>query len=239
MSRNDKLWFKFCGIRSSDMDCWLIEYPERGLARSKGIEQNVPGRDGMLWIPENAREDYPMTLHVKFGKNANLNFVRAWLAGVGDLVICDEPSLAYKNARLSKHFEGGRFLPGCAAQRVQLHFTTSPYRYEYPEKGPQTFTTSGAYINNPGTAPSEPRITITGNGDFSVTINAQLMQFSAVSDGIIVDSELMDCLNPDGLSLANHLAMMDDFPLLQPGDNMISWTGNVTSVTIEPRWRYV
>lgn len=239
MARNDKLWFEFCGIRSSDMDCWLTEYPERGLARAKGIEQNVSGRNGTLWIPENAREDYPLTLRVKFGKNANINFVRAWLAGIGNLVICDEPSISYREARLDKHFEGSRFLPGCVAQRAELHFLVSPYRYVYPEIEPKDYTASGAYINNPGTAPSAPRIIITGEGDFTVTINAQLMEFKGVTGGIIVDSDLMDCLNMDGITPANHLAMMDEYPLLQPGDNVIRWTGDVAKVTITPRWRYV
>lgn len=32
-------------------------------------------------------------------------------------------------------------------------------------------------------------------------------------------------------------AMSGDFPVLLPGQNAISWTGNVTKVEIQPNWR--
>ena len=35
----------------------------------------------------------------------------------------------------------------------------------------------------------------------------------------------------------NNKAGFDEFPVLEPGDNSISWTGTVTKVEIVPRWR--
>ena len=34
-------------------------------------------------------------------------------------------------------------------------------------------------------------------------------------------------------------AMSGDFPKLLPGNNAVSWTGNVTKVDIQPNWRYL
>ena len=34
-------------------------------------------------------------------------------------------------------------------------------------------------------------------------------------------------------------AMSGDFPNLLPGNNAVSWTGNVTKVDIQPNWRYL
>ena len=40
-----------------------------------------------------------------------------------------------------------------------------------------------------------------------------------------------------GTTLLNSKAGFDEFPVLDPGDNSISWTGAVTKVEIVPRWR--
>ena len=34
-------------------------------------------------------------------------------------------------------------------------------------------------------------------------------------------------------------AMSGEFPLLKPGMNAISWTGEVTKVEVKPNWRYL
>jgi len=34
-------------------------------------------------------------------------------------------------------------------------------------------------------------------------------------------------------------SMSGDFPTLVPGANAVSWNGNVTSVVIQPNWRYL
>ena len=33
--------------------------------------------------------------------------------------------------------------------------------------------------------------------------------------------------------------MDGDFPVLKPGNNMISWTGDVEKVVIQPNWRFL
>ena len=33
--------------------------------------------------------------------------------------------------------------------------------------------------------------------------------------------------------------MSGDFPTLLPGQNAISWTGNVTKIVVQPNWRYL
>ena len=34
-------------------------------------------------------------------------------------------------------------------------------------------------------------------------------------------------------------AMSGEFPVLKPGQNAISWSGDVTKVEISPNWRYL
>ena len=112
-----------------------------------------------------------------------------------------------------------------------------------PEAEPFTISASGESFTNPGTAPSLPRVKITGSGDFSVSIGMETLFFSGVSGGgIIVDSELMDALTYDGELLANDRVSGTPFQI-QTGVNVVSWLAesgsSVTAVEILPRWRYL
>jgi phage-related protein len=65
------------------------------------------------------------------------------------------------------------------------------------------------------------------------------VELEGVSGGAILDTELMDVLNLAGTQLLNNIATLDEFPTLKPGTNIVSWTGNVTRLTITPRWRNI
>ena len=42
----------------------------------------------------------------------------------------------------------------------------------------------------------------------------------------------------EGETLLNE-KMEGDFPVLKPGDNLISWSGDVSRLVIVPNWRYL
>ena len=50
------------------------------------------------------------------------------------------------------------------------------------------------------------------------------------------DSELQEAYS--GATGMNS-AMSGEFPILKPGMNAISWSGNVTRVEVKPNWRYL
>ena len=66
-------------------------------------------------------------------------------------------------------------------------------------------------------------------------INNNSYLLSTISPNIEIDSEMMSVYR--GTTLLNSKAGFDEFPVLNPGDNSISWTGAVTKVEIVPRWR--
>ncbi len=82
-------------------------------------------------------------------------------------------------------------------------------------------------MTNPGTYKSAPRIKITGTGTAVLTIGTQIVEVDDLGGGIIIDSELGECFNLTETALLNgKVTLMDeDFPTLQPGANIISWTG--------------
>ena len=77
-----------------------------------------------------------------------------------------------------------------------------------------------------------------GTGDITLMVGQFIIELEGVDGAIILDTTRMETYRMDGPLPANQNgAMTGEFPLLVPGANAISWTGNVVSLTIEPNWR--
>lgn len=94
-----------------------------------------------------------------------------------------------------------------------------------------TLTTSGQFINNPYCVASEPVITLTGSGDITLIVGQYIILLEDIEGSITIDSRLQEAYNVDELQNGK---MTGDFPKLAPGQNSISWTGNVTNVKVTP-----
>lgn len=55
-----------------------------------------------------------------------------------------------------------------------------------------------------------------------------------ITDKITLDTPIMGAYA--GATSMNS-CMSGDFPTLLPGQNAVSWTGNVTKVEVQPNWR--
>ena len=97
-----------------------------------------------------------------------------------------------------------------------------------------TLTTSGQFINNPYSVASEPVITVTGSGDITLMVGQYIILLEDVEDSITIDSRLQEAYNDDELQNGK---MSGDFPKLVPGQNAVSWSGNVTSIKVTPCFR--
>lgn len=236
MKRLTDAWFEFNGVSSKNMGVKLLAMPKRPVPAEKGEILTIPGRDGFLWASERAARE-SITINVecvssaKFDKNA----VIKWLSGAGDLVFSDDKAKAYRARVIAEYATENQFLH-FDAQRFTVPFDCQPYRYAYPAPSAVKMTSAGILVN-PGTADSLPRIVISGKGDITVNINEHIIDVTGGS--VIIDCESMDCLSTDGGELANNRVTMTDFPRLVPGDNAISWIGDVNYVSFRGRWRYL
>lgn len=169
--------------------------------------------------------------------------MRPRVAGAGDLIISDMQDRFYRSARLNAETEYSRYLPKCSMLEFDLRVVAPPFLYHVPASGESgddiPLDGNPDTVINPGTYKSAPRIKIEGAGDVVLTIGTQIVEINGLEDGIIVDSELGDCFDLTQTALLNSkVTLMDDsFPMLAPGANIISWTGDVTKITITPRWR--
>ena len=85
--------------------------------------------------------------------------------------------------------------------------------------------------------PSNPLIKVVGSGDVTININNQELVLKGLEDEIEVDCDVMNAYKKvnDNIVLLNN-KMYSDFPILEAGENQISFEGNVSKIEITPRW---
>jgi len=262
MQRLGEAWFAYNGKQCAQMGLRLLRMPVRRAAERLGERAQALGRDGYLWMDGGAYAPVEIEAECMTADGADLRAAREWLmsAGEAELLFSDEPDRAYL-ARAAA-FEAENELDCYERKRVAVRFICQPHRYLYPAAADIVLTAGGTVVN-PGTAASEPRISVQATGDFILYVNGTAIEAGAApesldsADGgpaeaglagqearnlgasVIIDSRLRDCLETDSVTLANGRVIMADFPVLSPGPNAVSWTGAVTKVTITPRWRDV
>lgn len=118
-----------------------------------------------------------------------------------------------------------------------VYFTLAPFQYEIADST-RTISTRTT-ITNQGYK-SQPIITAQVAGTGRIYINDQEIVIQNINGSIIIDSELMNAYrNTNGIitNLNNH--MIGDFPILEHGNNVVDFDGDISQLEIYPRWRWV
>ena len=237
MKKLTSAWFEFAGARNTDKGVRLLSLPVRYHPAERGELVQVPGRSGYLWAPDDAYNNVLTRVQCQTTDEADMAAIGAWLRGAGELRFSDDPGRFYR-ARVTKGFSRSAAMNRFVNQEFTVTFDCQPFLYH---RGVEDITLDGNpdTVTNPGTYKSAPRIKITGTGTAVLTIGTQIVEVDDLAGGVIIDSELGECFNLDGSMLLNSKVTLlgDTFPVLAPGANIVSWTGAVTKVTVEPRWR--
>lgn len=117
--------------------------------------------------------------------------------------------------------------------KFDVIFRCRPERYLVGSDIPIAFSGSGT-ITNPTSFRAKPLIHIVGSGNGSIIIAGQEMRLTGMVDYLNVDC---DTMNVYRLSSENRNNLMEGvFPVLFEGDNNVSFSGGITSITITPRF---
>lgn len=231
-------WMEYSGCKNADYGVRMLSMPTRPHPARNGELKKVAGRDGKLFLDEGTYDRVLVTVRLIATQN-NIDDVNAWLTGEGTLRFGDAPDRAYR-ATIVKEFAMSHRNPRLCGQEFTVTFDCEPFRYAYPEPEAVAFTSASGTIENPGTAAAQPRLKIECNSNFVLTINGYTIESkNLTADGVIVDCELQDCYDLTGAQNMNTYMIIDEYPVLSPGENAISWTGGITSLEITPRWRYL
>lgn len=241
----DNVWFSFNGRRNTDpaLDVRMLSMPTRPHPARKGKHPEVPARDDDLWQDEGGYKRIKIPINLIAPDNDNIDEVNAWLNGAGDLIFGDEPNRAY-HARITEEFSRINRAQRLRGQEFTVTFDCEPCRYSANPDGDITnVLASGEKITNPGTENALPLLKVNGSAAGTLMIGQNTLLFSAFPASIYVDCAAKVAYTGEGtaadpmLPATQHVT--GEWITIEPGNNFVTFTGGITSVTIVPRWRWL
>ncbi|WP_002145576.1 hypothetical protein [Bacillus cereus] len=216
-----------------DYHLCMVERPNIPTAKEKVEFIDVPGRENGSLTKKNGYEDVTFKITFNLLEDYNikplLRRIKAWLLNAKILSFTDD--YVYRKIKSveigdidNEIEEYGKF---------EVTFKANPY--EYAIEQPITIT-NPVTIMNQGTLHSLPKLTIYGTGNITIQINGISFQVKGVNPFVIVDSDLMECYYN---TTPMNDKMVGKFPIFKNDENTISWTGSVSKIDIETRWRYI
>jgi len=226
-------WFEWNSVRCTDYGIRVTELPPITLPSERVSFVDVPGCSGSLTKTEgdNVYEDLLLTATCIIQNTERLEEIAAYLKGSGRVSFANREEGFY-HARIVNQIPFDVILRGNPHRRFAVNFRCKPFFYL--DDSPTYSLTCSTFLTNPGAMHSEPVITVYGSGDITLMVGMSIIELSEVSGSITLDTPLMEAYS-NGIS-ANR-QMSGDFPTLRTGATAISWTGNVSRVTVQPNWR--
>lgn len=235
-------WFEWNGVKCTDYGIYVTEQPPPTIPEERITFTEVPGRSGSLTTLEGdyVYEDMVLTATCVISDPDRIPEIAGWLRGSGTVTFANRDDGFYY-ARIINQIPFEKILRGNPHRTFTVNFRCKPFWYEadVPVKNIQPASgSSSGYVTmqNPGNVPSEPIITVTGNGEITLFVDMTIVELSDVNGEITIDSMLQEAYS--GMTPMNS-CMSGDFPTLPPGNSTISWTGNVTYLKVQPNWRYL
>ena len=227
-------WFQFKGKNSKDFGILISSVPQQTRPERRVEHITIPGRHGDLTEDEGTYEPYTISMECSTRGSDKLDEIVAWLNGAGELILSTEPDKAYRASIYNKISIADVIY---LYNSFLLQFRVQPFKYSVNAFGDGLELTKATTVFNSGTYASQPIITVYGSGDMELVINDTVFPLYGVEESITIDSEMMEVFK--GTKNQNSKYGGEDFPKLEVGENIVSWTGNVEKVVIEPRWRWL
>ena len=215
--------YKWNGTSFNSMGIIIEKTPIPNKPKHSYTEYTIPGRSGYLAIDNKTYEPLLLSLECHLDtNNVDMNEIRAWLDGYGELQINNERVYTgfISNAiSFEKIMNFRKFIIQFTLQPIAKAVeATTVNALSLSTLAAETYTTT------------YPTITITGSGDISLSING--IEFTLDdADGTYVldcDAKVITKNNINQSSI-----MSGEFPYIVDGDNSIVKSGTITALTIE------
>ena len=227
-------WFEWNGVKCTAKGIHVLEQPPVTVPAERVTYTNVPGRPGSMTTleGEDVYDDMILTAQCIVADPAQIPVIAGWLKGSGTVTFANRPGGFY-HARVTNQIPFEKILRGNPHRSFTVNFRCKPFFY-LNDSPTRTFTENMSILTNPGTVYSQPIITVNGTGEMTLMIGTQIVELSDITSSIVIDSELEEAYV--GSTPMNE-CMSGEFPRLLPGMNAISWSGDVSSVVVQPNWR--
>lgn len=212
----------------------ISELPPITRAAMRQDRTEIDGRDGDI-EEDLGYESYKKTVKIGLTRDYDVDAVAKYFSGTGDLILSSEPNRVYKaSCKDSIDFEKLlRF------KTATVNFIVQPFKY-LKDEAPvilEIDTEEEVDVTNVGLETSKPLIKLEGTGTIELTLGGLEVFTINIDDGYVwIDSEALEAYTDTELKNQH---MNGDFPILQPGENTIGWTGTLTKITVHPRSRWL
>lgn len=235
-------WFTLDGVSCEDAGIHVLEFPPYTIAQRKVVTFPVPGsQDEHLFEGDWGYEDMELPVRCTVDEDAAPEDVISFLTpSTRRIVFANQPAYEYTGF-LANMLEIAKVLPERGKREFTARYRCSPFKALAWPDDPMAFIVSPAYIDHPGTARCYPKIKIEGSGTVTLTLHAvDTFTVTGLVSGtpFVIDSGAMICTDENGISDWSSRAE-GDYPWLDPGINMLSWTGNVTQITVTPNFLWI
>ena len=229
----------FNGVSSEELGIVVEHPPNYEIAKRRYETIQVPGRNSDIIIDNNCFDNVDRIYDIAIGQEGGDFTVFAsrmadWLSsGSGYCRLEDtyEPEY-YKMAVMSDPGEVINILQ--QAGRTTVTFNRRPERFlKMGERFVEVY--NGSILTNPTKYTAKPIIEVSGSGSGSITVGRRTIEIRNLVDGFIIDSELQEAYS-DGINQNDNVIATNGLPILDAGENVISYSGGIKSVKISPRW---
>lgn len=229
------------GVDSSTVEGLIItELPPITKPPVRTLIDVIDGRDGDI-VTKLGYSAYDKLVKVGLTENFLIDDIIDFFNSEGVVTFSNEPEKYYKYA-IYDQIDFERLLRFKTAE-INLH--VQPFKFSLAETVRSfnfTESTGSLIIRNNGNYFSRPTIAITGSGTVNLYLNgAQVLviDLGETSQTITIDSEAMNAYYSDN-TLANRAVTGNyDNIMLKQGKNEISYSGNVTNISVNKFSRWV
>ncbi len=227
----------WAGVPSYSCNVVVERFPNQPGPSRRYETIQVAGRNGDLLIDTGAYDNYTQPYEVYFNANQNktpagARAVRAWLQspiGYQRLEDSYDPEF-YRMAYYAgpTEIENAMNLFG----RLTISFVCKPQRWRKDGERSIPMAKSQTLYNN--LFPALPLIKVNGTAAGNLYVGSYRVQIKELNDYIMLDSELQDAYREE--QNKNNTISTSAFPILEHGENTISWDGGITGIEVTPRW---
>lgn len=225
------------GVNSNSIEGLLIcELPPITKPKMKTTITKINGRDGDI-IEELGYESYTKSISIGLTRNYDVDEIIKYFTGSGKLVMSNEPDKEYI-CRIIDKIDYQKLL---RFKTATIKFYTQPYKYKKDEAPTQLVisTETSLTVRNQGLEKSKPTMTIKGSGMVEISLNGYAVftyTFPENESEVTIDSQEEEAYLE---GVYKNRYMDGAFPVLNPGNNTITWTGNLTEISVQPKSRWI
>lgn len=228
-------WINFKGADSRDLKgLVLCELPPISKPQIRIETTVIEGKNGDI-SESLGYSAYDKTLKIGLSAGFDINQIIKYFSGKGEVIFSNEPDKAY-NCEI---FDGVDFERLVKFRTANIKFHTQPFKYLKDEQ-PTILVIEDEKeleVKNVGNEVSKPIITLYGEEIVTISINNHAIFRINIDDNcVVIDSENEEAFKENTLK---NRYMMGQFPSLELGLNIITWTGTLSKIKIYPKSRWL